>query len=101
MSKHRRDWKPAEKIAAVRHYQEHGMAQAVREYGCSKVSIYAWEKQLEEFGEVGLSPSKPAKSPSTDVELKKLQRENERLMRIIAEKEVQLSIQRDLLKKNT
>ncbi len=96
MRKHQKTWTIEEKLEIVNYYKQHGMAKAVREYSVSNVSIYKWERVLEETGEGGL---RPKNINSTHSDIRKLQRENERLMRLVAEKEVIISIQKDLLKK--
>lgn len=72
------------------------MSETVRKYGVSNVSIYKWEKVIEE---VGISGFAKKNIPKSNSEVNKLKRENGRLKRLVAEKEVIISIQNDLLKK--
>jgi transposase-like protein len=96
MSKHQKSWSVQEKQEIVEFYRQHNMAEAVRKYGVSNVSIYKWEKVIEESGISGFTEKA---NPNSHSEMNKLKRENERLMRLVAEKEVIISIQKDLLKK--
>lgn len=96
MSKHQKSWSIQEKQEVVEFYRQHSISEAVRKYGISNVSIYKWEKVIEESGVSGFSEKA---SPKSNSEFNKLKRENDRLMRLVAEKEVIISIQNDLLKK--
>lgn len=96
MSKHQKSWSVQEKQEIVEFYRQHNMSEAVRKFGVSNVSIYKWEKVIEESGISGFTEKSIPKGNS---EINKLKRENDRLMRLIAEKEVIISIQNDLLKK--
>lgn len=96
MSKHRKSWTSQEKQEIVEFYRQNSISEAVRKYGVSNVSIYKWETVIEESGISGFDSKKPVK---TNTDFNKLKRENERLMRMVAEKEVIISIQNDLLKK--
>ena len=57
---------------------------------------YDWKKKYEEKGADGLVPHYGRKEAS---EVKKIKKENERLKKLLAEKELELSIQSGLLKK--
>jgi transposase-like protein len=96
MSKHQKSWSVQEKQEIVEFYRQHSMSEAVRKYGVSNVSIYKWERVIEESGISGFTEKASVKN---NAETNKLRRENDRLMRIIAEKEVIINIQQDLLKK--
>lgn len=97
MGKHQKSWSAEQKLEIVNYYRQHGMAKTVREFEVSNVSIYNWEKILVESGSEGFTSKSLNK---TNPELRKLKRENERLLRIVAEKELVISIQKDLLKKS-
>ena len=96
MSKHQKSWSVQEKQEIVEFYRQHSISEAVRKYSVSNVSIYKWGKIIEEAGIDGFSTKEPSK---TNADFNKLKRDNERLMRLVAEKEVIISIQNDLLKK--
>jgi transposase-like protein len=96
MSKHQKSWSAQEKQEIVEFYRQNTMAETVRKYNVSNVSIYKWERIIEESGVDGF---KEKNTSNTNADFNKLKRENERLMRLVAEKEVVISIQNDLLKK--
>lgn len=97
MSTHRKKWSPTFKLEVIEYYKQNGISKASRQFNVSAVSIYNWEKQFETGGVEGLSDKQKQK---TDTELLSLRRENERLKRIVADKELTISIQNDLLKKS-
>jgi transposase-like protein len=96
MGKHQKSWTSQEKQEIVEYYRQHSISEAVRKFNVSNVSIYKWEKIIEESGTTGFSIKESSK---TNADFNKLKRDNERLMRLVAEKEVIISIQNDLLKK--
>lgn len=98
MSKHRKHWTVKEKLEILHYTQQYGATQASREYGISQTSIYKWKAVYEEQGESGLNDSK--KSSAEKEEFRRLKRENETLKKIVAEKELQLRIQEEMLKKS-
>jgi hypothetical protein len=60
--------------------------------------VYKWGRKFNELGVDGLSgPSKTKR----DVAFDELKRERDLLMKLVAEKEIIISIQKDLLKKTT
>lgn len=99
MSKHRKTWSQQEKLEVLDYYNEHGSAKTSRQYGVSNVSISKWNRLYEEHGFDGLAgKNKPA--PKVDHERIRLEKENRELKAIVAEKELQIRIQAEMLKKN-
>ncbi len=98
MKKHRKRWTVTEKLEVLNHYKLWGAVKTSREYGVSMTSIYKWRDGFEEDGEKGLSGKQKEKSESE--ELKRLKRENDQLKKIVAEKELRLRIQEEMLKKS-
>jgi len=93
----RKIWSKSEKLLILDYASKHGTARASREHGISETSIYKWRDRFEKDGEDGLK----AKTKSDhNVELRQLQRENRELKAIVAEKELQLRIQAEMLKKS-
>lgn len=74
------------------------MLQAPREFNVSTTSIYKWKELYELKGESGLGGN----SERVDLtqELKRMKRENDALKQIVAEKELRLRIQDEMLKKS-
>lgn len=98
MSKHRKRWTSQEKLEIYNHYKLHGAAVTSREFGVSVGSIYKWKEAYESQGESGLS--RKTKKDMDLIAYKKLKRENDELKKIIAEKELRLRIQAEMLKKS-
>lgn len=99
MSKHRKTWSQQEKLEVLDYYKRHGSAKTSRHYGVSSVSISKWNRLLEEHGLEGLS-GKNKQVPEVDHERIRLERENRELKAIVAEKELQIRIQAEMLKKS-
>ena len=100
MKKHRRNGSKSEKLEIINHSSQHGPTLSSREYGVSLTSINKWITAFEMHGEGGLESRHKITHDLSSQEVKKLRRENEQLKQIIAEKELRLRIQEDLLKKN-
>lgn len=98
MNKHRKTWSVVEKLEIINFEKKNGCIQASREYGVSCTSIYKWKSVYEDNGEEGLSLKRQIKSES--MENNRLRRENDELKKIVAEKELRLRIQSDMLKKS-
>jgi len=98
MNKHRKTWSVFEKMEIINYEKKNGITEASREYGVSVTSIYKWQSQYEQKGEAGLSLQRGKSSEIA--ELRRLRRENDQLKKIVAEKELRLRIQQDMLKKS-
>lgn len=98
MSNHRKTWKVKEKLEILHHVSQYGPSKTSREYGVSQATIYRWRQQYELDGEPGLSGV--SRQTSESEELRRLKRENAQLKHIVAEKELQLRIQSEMLKKS-
>jgi transposase len=83
------------KLQVVREAKEVGNYAAVaRRYEIHANLIYKWVKEFEQDVETILSEDVP--SP---VEVKQLEQENDQLKKLLGEKDLEISILRDLLKK--
>ncbi len=96
-NKTRKRWSLNEKLEVLSHYQKEGITRTVREYGISSTMVYKWQKSFEEEGEEGLSS---IKERNKEIRMNQLERENRELKSIVAEKELQLRIQAEIIKKN-
>ena len=96
MSSVKRTWSIEEKIAILKDIKKTGVVEGCRKRGIYATTYYDWKKKYEEKGADGLVPHYGRKEAS---EVKKIQKENERLKKLLAEKELELSIQGELLKK--
>ncbi len=98
MKKHRKKWSTSEKLAIVNHFKTWGATRTAREFGVSPGSIYNWNEAYEAHGEAGLSGK--IKEQTESDELRALRRENDALKKLVAEKELRLRIQQEMLKKS-
>lgn len=95
MKKHRRTWSLSEKMEILEYCNRNGVTKATREFDVAQSIIYRWKAKYDRDGEAGL---KGVTKTETD-ELRKLRRENDELKKIVAEKELRLRIQAEMLKK--
>ena len=68
------------KLEAIRLSSEHGVSKAARDLGVSATQIYRWRDVFVEEGKGAF----PGKGNARDAELKRLQRENDRLKEEVA-----------------
>ena len=94
MSK-RRSFTTKQKLTVIREAEEFGMLATCRKYEISQSLYYRWKRKFEQKGVDGLSPS----YYTVDPEVRDLQKQNERLKRIIANQALELEVKDELLKK--
>ncbi len=97
MSKHRLNWSHSEKLEALKLMKELGVVKASRQLNISCTTLYKWQSHFESNGEQGLI-KKPISDKHPEVE--KLKKENHQLKMIVAEKELIIRVQNELLKKS-
>jgi len=98
MKKHQKRWTSSEKLEIVNYSKLHGVTKASREFNVSGGSIYKWREAYEKEGTSGLSGKKKVTEDQT--EMRRLKRENDELKKLVAEKELRLRIQEEMLKKS-
>lgn len=96
-SKSRRRWSLTEKLEILSSSQKEGVIRASRQYGVSTTMIYKWQKAFADQGEEGLTSQKQKEK---EIEYHRLLRENNELKSLVAEKELQIRIQTEIIKKN-
>ena len=100
MSNHRKSWSQQDKLEVLEYQKIHGTTKASRHFGVSNVSIGKWLSLYDEHGFAGLSGKQKSNSQAIDYEKIRLEKENKALKAIVAEKELQLRIQAEMLKKS-
>jgi transposase-like protein len=96
MKKHRRTRSLAEKLEALQLLKKEGIGKTSRQLEVSSTTLYKWQALFEQQGEQGLvEKAASGKNP----ELERLQRENRELKMLVAEKELTIRVQSELLKK--
>ena len=98
MGKHRKRWTSSEKLEVLHYEKLHGSTKASREYGVSVTSILKWKKAYESSGESGLENVR--RSTEESRAMKELLRENAMLKKLVANKELTIMIQKEMIKKS-
>ena len=88
-------WTLEEKLEILSCSDEIGVVGACRKYGVSTGSFYSWKKKHDSHGEAGLRVTYDSRSK----ELKKSEEENRILRKLLSNKDIELEVQRELLKK--
>ena len=88
-------WTLDQKLEILTSSEEIGIVEACRKYGVSTGTLYNWKKKHEHKGEAGLKVTYDTKSK----EHKEVVEENRILRKLLSDREIELEIQRELLKK--
>jgi putative transposase len=88
-------WSFQEKLEILASSDELGMVETCRKYSLSTGTLYSWKKKHESQGEAGLKVTYDIRSK----ELKQSMEENRILRKLLSNKEIELEVQRELLKK--
>jgi putative transposase len=88
-------WSLDEKLEILTVSEEIGVVESCRKYGVSTGTFYSWKKKFEHQGEAGLKVTYNNKSK----ELKEAEEENRILRKLLSDREIELEVQRELLKK--
>jgi len=88
-------WTLKEKVEILSASEEIGVVEACRKYSVSSGTFYSWKKKFEHQGEAGLKVTYDTKSK----ELKAAEEENRVLRKLLSDREIELEVQRELLKK--
>jgi len=88
-------WSLSEKLEILASSEENGIVETCRKYNVSTGTLYSWKKKYESQGEAGLKVTYDIRSK----ELKQSQEENRILRKLLSNKEIELEVQRELLKK--
>lgn len=88
-------WTLDQKLEILSSAEEIGTVESCRKYGVSTGTFYSWKKKYDRKGEAGLKVTYDTKSK----ELKKAEEENRILRKLLSNKDIELEVQRELLKK--
>lgn len=86
----------SEKLAIVKEASKNGVKLTLEKYSLYPATFYYWKKKLDEMGEEGLTHGLTKERLAI---IKKLEKENQALKEIIAEKELESKLKDELLKK--
>ena len=88
-------WSLEEKLEIQSFSEETGVVDTFRKYGVSAGTFYSWKEKHESHGKVGLKVTYDTKSK----ENKQAGQENRVLRKFLSDREIELEVQRELLKK--
>ncbi|KKL23272.1 hypothetical protein LCGC14_2427050 [marine sediment metagenome] len=88
-------WSLSQKLEILASSQEIGVVETCRKYSVSTGTFYNWKKKFDHKGEEGLKVNYDLKSK----EFKQVEEENRVLRKLLGNKEIELEVQRELLKK--
>ena len=92
----RRRWKAEEKLPLINEIKEKGqIVETCRKYGVDPSMFYRYEEVFDIYGVDGLR----SRTRNSDLSIRKLTRENERLKKMLAEKELEVSMLQEAYKK--
>ena len=92
----KRTFSDEEKLKIIKEASEQGVKQTLEKHSLFPASYYSWKKKFESMGEGGLSYS------MTTAQLKRireLENENKLLKELVIDKELELKLKDELLKK--
>ncbi len=95
MSK-RRTFSKETKLSILKEAKENGVSATLLKHGIYPVTYYSWKKKYEQMGEAGF---RHGMTPEHLKEIKRLEKENALLKKLLAEKELEGHLKSELLKK--
>ena len=93
----KRTFSSEEKLRIIREASESGLQVTLDKYGIYRASYYSWKKKFEEMGEAGF---RHGMSSAHLKRIRDLEKENNLLKQLLAEKELEGKLQAELLKKS-
>jgi putative transposase len=93
----KRTFTKEEKLRIIKEASEQGIQATLEKYGIYPASYYSWKKKLEQMGEVGLQHGM---TPKHLKRIRNLEKENNMLKQLLAEKELEGRLKSELLKKH-
>ncbi len=88
-------WTLNQKLEILSSSEEIGIVESCRKYGVSTGTFYSWKKKFEHQGEAGLKVTYDTKTKAH----KQADEENRVLRKLLSDREIELEVQRELLKK--
>lgn len=85
-----------EKIRIIQEAQKHGITATCAKYGIYPASYYQWAEKYREMGEKGLQHGMTKEHLK---EIRRLQKENDELRKLVADQQLESRMKDELLKK--
>ncbi|MGH7479847.1 MAG: transposase [Candidatus Methylomirabilales bacterium] len=96
MKEHKRRWTAETKLSLIKEVQTSGsVVETCKKFGVDPSMYYKWKRTYESQGLEGLE----RKFSKSDPEFRRLQAENEKLKKLLAEKELAISMLQEVVKK--
>jgi putative transposase len=92
----RKTWSIEEKVSILKEAETNGIVETCRKHGIYSTTFYDWKRKFEKGGPEGLRPNY-SKRESADY--RRLEKENDLLKKLLAEKELEIGVKTELLKK--
>ncbi len=93
----RRTFSKEEKIKILEEARQNGVNETLSKHGIYPATYYSWRNKMAEMGEAGF---RHGMTKAKLKEIKRLEKENLKLKEIIADKELEIKMQQEILKKN-
>ena len=95
MNRNKRKFTQQERLDILREAEQQGIEETLRRHNLSRSLYYRWKNKFDRSGVDGLTN----KYYRVDPAVKALEKENERLRKIIAKQALELEVKEELLKK--
>jgi len=92
----KRTFTKEEKLRIIKEASENGVNPTLEKYGIYRASYYTWKQKFEQMGEEGFDHGM---TPRHLKRIRELERENNTLKQLLAEKELEGRLKSELLKK--
>jgi len=92
----KRTFSKEEKLKIIREASIEGVKTVLEKYGVYPATYYSWKKKFEQMGEAGF---RHGMTPKHLKEIRRLEKENDMLKKLLAEKELEGCLKDELLKK--
>jgi putative transposase len=92
----KRSFTKEEKLRIIKEASEQGVNPTLEKYGIYRASYYTWKQKLEQMGEEGFHHGM---TPQHLKRIRELEKENQTLKQLLAEKELEGKLKSELLKK--
>ena len=94
--KTKRKFTKEEKLQVLKEAEQNGVKETLEKHGVYPATYYSWKKKYDQMGEKGF---RHGMTPEHLKEIKRLEKENEVLKKLLAEKELEGHLKTEMLKK--
>ncbi len=92
----KRTFSKEEKLQVLKEAEEKGVKITLEKHGIYPATYYSWKNKYEEMGELGF---RHGMTPAHIKEIKRLEKENALLKKLLAEKEMEGHLKDEMIKK--